>query len=68
MFTHISVNFSSGQGLCLQKAEVPKVTNEKVASLKPLSPSRDKQTIQYQVRNDHIFSATAGCCLVPTGK
>ena len=53
------------RGYASRKAEVPEITNQKVASLKPLSPSKDKQTIQYQLHNDHIFSATAGCCLSP---
>lgn len=68
MFTHASINISSGQKIRLGKAEVPEITNQTVASLTPLFPSKCKQTIQYQLHNDHIFSATAGCCLVPAGK
>jgi hypothetical protein len=50
------------------KAEGPEVTHQKVTSLKPLFSAKDKQTIQYQLHNDHIFSTAAGCCLVPAGK
>jgi len=50
------------------ESRVSEINNQKVTSLKPLSSAKDKQTIQYQLRNDHIFSSTAGCCLVPAGK
>lgn len=63
-----SISFSSGLAERLLQEGILEITSHKETQSKKNMEEKDKQTVQYKLCNDHIFPATAGCCLVPAGK